>query len=52
MVNYGHFGQLASETQMTLEFNNEIYLGEIYINKLKLNNLKEINMYHFPNIHL
>ena len=30
----GHFGQLASETQMTLEFNNEIYLGEIYINKL------------------
>ena len=23
----GHFGQLASETQMTLEFNNEIYLG-------------------------
>ncbi len=39
----GHFGQLASETQMTLEFNNEIYLGEIYINKLKLNNLKEIN---------
>ena len=38
----GHFGQLASETQMTLEFNNEIYLGEIYINKLKLNNLKEI----------
>ena len=39
----GHFGQLASQTQMTLEFNNEIYLGEIYINKLKLNNLKEIN---------
>ena len=39
----GHFGQLASETQMTLEFNNEIYLGEIYINKLKLKNLKEIN---------
>ena len=39
----GHFGQLASETQMTLEFNNEIYLGEIYINKLNLNNLKEIN---------
>ena len=39
----GHFGQLASETQMKLEFNNEIYLGEIYINKLKLNNLKEIN---------
>ena len=39
----GHFGQLASETQMTLEFKNEIYLGEIYINKLKLNNLKEIN---------
>ncbi len=39
----GHFGQLASETQMTLEFNNEIYLGEIYINKLKLINLKEIN---------
>ena len=39
----GHFGLLASETQMTLEFNNEIYLGEIYINKLKLNNLKEIN---------
>ena len=39
----GHFGQLSSETQMTLEFNNEIYLGEIYINKLKLNNLKEIN---------
>ena len=39
----GHFGQLASETQMTLELNNEIYLGEIYINKLKLNNLKEIN---------
>ena len=39
----GHFGQLATETQMTLEFNNEIYLGEIYINKLKLNNLKEIN---------
>ena len=39
----GHFGQLASEKQMTLEFNNEIYLGEIYINKLKLNNLKEIN---------
>ena len=39
----GHFGQLASETQMTLEFNNEIYLGEIYITKLKLNNLKEIN---------
>ena len=39
----GHFGQLATETQMTLEFNNEIYLGEIYINKLNLNNLKEIN---------
>ena len=39
----GHFGQLSSETQMTLEFNNEIYLGEIYINKLNLNNLKEIN---------
>ena len=39
----GHFGQLASETQMTLEFNNEIYLGEIYINKLNLNNLKDIN---------
>ena len=39
----GHFGQLASETQMTLEFNNEIYLGEIYINKLNLNNLKVIN---------
>ena len=39
----GHFGQLASETQMTFEFNNEIYLGEIYINKLNLNNLKEIN---------
>ena len=39
----GHFGQLASETQMTLEFNNEIYLGEIYINKLNLINLKEIN---------
>ncbi len=39
----GHFGQLASETQMTLEFNNEIYLGEIYINKLNLNNLKLIN---------
>ena len=39
----GHFGQLASEKQMTLEFNNEIYLGEIYINKLNLNNLKEIN---------
>ena len=39
----GHFGQLALETQMTLEFNNEIYLGEIYINKLNLNNLKEIN---------
>ena len=39
----GHFGQLASETQMTLELNNEIYLGEIYINKLNLNNLKEIN---------
>ena len=39
----GHFGQLASETQMTLEFNNEIYLGEIYINKLNLNNLKEIH---------
>ena len=39
----GHFGQLATETQMTLEFNNEIYLGEIYINKLKLINLKEIN---------
>ncbi len=39
----GHFGQLASETQMTLEFNNEIYLGEIYINKLNLNNLKQIN---------
>ena len=30
----GHFGQLASETQMTLEFNNEIYLGEIYISLL------------------
>ena len=39
----GHFGQLATETQMTLEFNNEIYLGEIYINKLNLNNLKDIN---------
>jgi len=39
----GHFGQLATETQMMLEFNNEIYLGEIYINKLNLNNLKEIN---------
>ena len=39
----GHFGQLATETQMTLEFNNEIYLGEIYINKLNINNLKEIN---------
>ena len=39
----GHFGQLASETQMMLEFNNEIYLGEIYINKLNLNNLKQIN---------
>ena len=39
----GHFGQLATETQMTLEFNNEIYLGEIYINKLNLNNLKEMN---------
>ena len=39
----GHFGQLATETQMTLEFNNEIYLGEIYINKLNLDNLKEIN---------
>ena len=39
----GHFGQLATETQMTLEFNNEIYLGEIYINKLNSNNLKEIN---------
>ena len=39
----GHFGQLATETQMTLEFKNEIYLGEIYINKLNLNNLKEIN---------
>ena len=39
----GHFGQLASEKQMTLELNNEIYLGEIYINKLNLNNLKEIN---------
>lgn len=39
----GHFGQLATETQMTLEFNNQIYLGEIYINKLNLNNLKEIN---------
>ena len=39
----GHFGQLATETQMTLEFNNEIYLGEIYINKLNIYNLKEIN---------
>ena len=39
----GHFGQLASEKQMTLELNNEIYLGEIYINKLNLNNLKQIN---------
>ena len=39
----GHFGQLASEKQMTLELNNEIYLGEIYINKLNLHNLKEIN---------
>ena len=39
----GHFGQLASEKQMTLELNNEIYLGEIYINKLNLNNLNEIN---------
>ena len=39
----GHFGQLSTETQMTLEFNNDIYLGEIYINKLNLNNLKEIN---------
>ena len=39
----GHFGQLSTETQMTLEFNNEIYLGEIYINKLNLNNLKQIN---------
>ena len=39
----GHFGQLASEKQMTLELDNEIYLGEIYINKLNLNNLKEIN---------
>ena len=39
----GHFGQLASEKQMTLELNNEIYLGEIYINKLNLNSLKEIN---------
>ena len=39
----GHFGQLASEKQMTLELNNDIYLGEIYINKLNLNNLKKIN---------
>ena len=39
----GHFGQLATETQMTLEFNNDIYLGEIYISKLDLNDLKEIN---------
>ncbi len=39
----GHFGQLSTEKQMTLELNNEIYLGEIYINKLNLNNLKEIN---------
>lgn len=39
----GHFGQLSTETQMTLEFNNDIYLGEIYISKLDLNNLKEIN---------
>ncbi len=39
----GHFGQLATETQMTLEFKNEIYLGEIYIGKLDLNDLKEIN---------
>ena len=39
----GHFGQLASEKQMTLELNNEIYLGEIYINKLRINNLNEIN---------
>ena len=39
----GHFGQLSTETQMTLEFNNDIYLGEIYIGKLDLNDLKEIN---------
>ena len=39
----GHFGQLSTETQMTLEFNNDIYLGEIYISKLDLNDLKEIN---------
>ena len=28
---------------MTLEFNNDIYLGEIYIGKLDLNDIKEIN---------
>ena len=39
----GHFGQLSTETQMTLELNNDIYLGEIYIGKLDLNDLKEIN---------
>ena len=39
----GHFGQLSTQTQMELEFNNEIYLGEIYINKIDLNELKKIN---------
>ena len=39
----GHFGQLSTQTQMELEFNNEIYLGEIYINKIDVNELKKIN---------
>ena len=39
----GHFGQLSTETQMTLEFDNDIYLGEIFVSKLDLNDLKEIN---------
>ena len=49
----GHFGQLSTETQMTLELNNDIYLGEIYISKLDLNDLKEINYEPLShNIHL
>ena len=39
----GHFGQLSTETQMTLEFDNNIFLGEIFVGKLDLNDLKEVN---------
>ena len=51
----GHFGQLSTETQMTLEFNNEIYyavnfLKEFYTNKTFPNHIKKISLEIFDNL--